>query len=88
MSTIKSQNASIATAPYAPMVRAIASAYRNENAWRRIRKIATTSINLHPVSLQRISPPVAKHNGTKNMMFSPSTPTRTALRIIMSAKVP
>ena len=85
---MKSRNPSIITAPNAPMVRAIERAKRNENAWRRITKIATGSQNLRFVRCYRIIATTAHVSGMKNIRFSPRAKRSAAERTKRSANAP
>ena len=70
------------------MVRAIASAKKNENAWRSISAIATGSHILSDVRWYRIIANVANASGMRNMRFSPNASTSARLSTNMSAKAP
>ena len=65
ISTIRSKKASIATAPYAPIVSAIVSANRNENACRRVSTIAASNHTFSEVTCHRMTAAVAKKRGMK-----------------------
>ena len=80
-------NASIITAPKAPIVSAIVSAQRKEKACRSVAKIAASSQNLSEVSLYKKIPNVAKAIGTMNIRFSPNAIRSTALRKNMRERV-